>query len=538
MTLALAALLALAAVPGRARADGPGGGGDVTVALSMGPRELTATIRRVTSVPGPLHVDLVSHRGSPAGSIAVSVVPVGASTQDAAPASGVVTARSSIELGAVPGSFGTAVDVDRPGPWELILDDGEIVARVPFIVPAQSTSPLEFSVYAGFIGAGAFLLGAIAVALYGRRSWWTAVPAAAATICLSIAVHAAILSPAVPPPPTPGVDVAATLDNVQAPHRLNALASSDLSRPPAAMLVDSEPREDGRTRLVIAFRDGATGAPADDLVVHDGALVHLLLVSPRGALLHLHPVRTGAGRYQVDAVLSEDGTYATSAEIARQGGGVQNLRLPAGVQARPADTVAIADDDVPSLSPSRPAVTVPADDGPIDIAATGLTAGAATSLEVVTGPRNDLQLWLGMLGHLIIAGPLAGTDPVSAQVARAPMWSHAHSMGGTGAGAVITSSEEPAVAREAPGHGHGDAQLSAPPAHGSDPDAHAGMIMAPTNGDSAPDETVAAYGPTIAYTFVFPEPGVYRVWIQFARDFAVVTVPLALHVSAAGEDIP
>ncbi|MGH3380043.1 MAG: hypothetical protein ACRDP6_35465 [Actinoallomurus sp.] len=34
--------------------------------------------------------------------------------------------------------------------------------------------------------------------------------------------------------------------------------------------------------------------------------------------------------------------------------------------------------------------------------------------------------------------------------------------------------------------------------------------VAPANGDSAPDETVAAYGPHVPFTFVFPIAGQHR----------------------------
>jgi hypothetical protein len=57
--------------------------------------------------------------------------------------------------------------------------------------------------------------------------------------------------------------------------------------------------------------------------------------------------------------------------------------------------------------------------------------------------------------------------------------------------------------------------------------------IAPVNGDSAPDETVAGYGPDVAFTFDFPTTGHYAIWVQVERHYHVLTVPLALEVIAA-----
>jgi hypothetical protein len=56
--------------------------------------------------------------------------------------------------------------------------------------------------------------------------------------------------------------------------------------------------------------------------------------------------------------------------------------------------------------------------------------------------------------------------------------------------------------------------------------------LMPVNGDSAVDETVAAYGPDISFTFSFPQPGTYRIWIQAERNFTVLTVPAVLDITA------
>ena len=62
----------------------------------------------------------------------------------------------------------------------------------------------------------------------------------------------------------------------------------------------------------------------------------------------------------------------------------------------------------------------------------------------------------------------------------------------------------------------------------------AGMAgLMPVNGDSAPDETVAAYGPDISFTYTFPAPGHFRIWIQAERHFRILTMPADLTIAPA-----
>jgi hypothetical protein len=101
-----------------------------------------------------------------------------------------------------------------------------------------------------------------------------------------------------------------------------------------------------------------------------------------------------------------------------------------------------------------------------------VVAGRPVSVEIDTGPGR-LQPWLGMAGHLIVrddAGDFLG---------------HAH--------------EQASMATD----------------------------VVP------PDDTVPAYGPVLRFGFTFPEPGRYFVWVQYARDLTVVTVPYTVLVEAA-----
>jgi hypothetical protein len=540
----MAISLAVGGSASSAAADSPSSGGDVSIAQSLGGHELTVVIRRVTSVPGPLHVDLVTHTGSTAGSVALSVVPIGTGTERADLAPGAVTDTSSVELGSTPGAFGTSVDIDRAGPWELVLDDGTMVARIPFVVPIHNPAPSERVVYIGFIVAGGSLLAAAAVALRSRRGRVVVIPVAVTIASLAVAVTAAALSAVTPLPPTPGVSIGSTTDNVNDPYATSGAAITNFSRPALNLILEGSPTADRPGILSLRFLDGANGAIIDDLIVHDGAMVHLMMIGQTGDLVHLHPVRTEAGSYQVQVTLPTAGTYAVSAEVARLGGGVQLVRSAMGLDVTPssAPTEAGAPTDPGAmvepltLSEANPSGTVSVDGNDVDFAASGLTAGSVGSLAVTTGGENDLQLWLGMLGHLIVAGPVPGNAPtVGAAVLAAPIWSHGHSMGAMEPRGSVACA--PACDSSTPpgGHDHGSAVADLTEGHASDGHA-AGMVMPPTNGDSPPDETVAAFGPVIPYTFSFSEPGLYLLWVQFERDYTIVTVPLQVQIAETGGD--
>jgi hypothetical protein len=106
-------------------ADSPTSGGDVAVAQTIGGRELTIVLRRVTAVPGQLRVDVVTHAGSPGGRLTLEVTPTGTVTgASALPAPGAPTDQGTVDCGSSPGMYSVTVAVDRPGPWELAVGDG------------------------------------------------------------------------------------------------------------------------------------------------------------------------------------------------------------------------------------------------------------------------------------------------------------------------------------------------------------------------------------------------------------------------------
>lgn len=509
-----------------ASADSAAAGADVAVAQSLGDRELTIVLRRVTSVPGPLRVDVVTHAGTAAGKLTLAVTPTGADSD--LPAPGVPTAEAVVELGAEPGMYSTTLDMDRPGPWELAVGDGTRVARIPFVVPAQVTSPPERLVYIGFLVAGVLLPVSVLIAMRARRSAWALLPAGGMVAGVAVSVTAALLSASLPLPPQPGGQLDPTVGNVTDPYSLNQPPISDFSRPPVILTVDGSVTAGRPGDLDLVLIDAATGASVDDLLVHDSALMHLLMVAPSGGLSHLHPIRTGPGHYQVHVTAPEPGRYALSAELARRGGGVQMVRAATGFTASPNGAgLAPQTSSTPlHLGGSEKSASTVLAGNSITVRTTDAVAGKPTTITAEIGDKSDLQPWLGMVGHLIMAGPVPdGSADIAAAVQNSAVWGHAHSMGPT---SMAGMADLPGMS------GHDMAGMHDLP--GTSGDAAAGrgvMLMPPVNGESPPDETVAAYGPDVPFTFTFPVAGRYRLWIQVERNYTVLTVPVVLDVVAA-----
>lgn len=499
----LITMLAAVTGAGPASADTPSSGGDVSVAQSLGDRQLTVVLRRVTGVPGPLRVDVITHTGTTPGHLTLTVTPTGASTSASLPAPGTATATAGVDLGPAAGTYSTTVMVDRAGPWELGLGDGVRVARIPFVVAVQATAPPEAAVYGGFVGAGVLLLVSVVVAARARRAAWVLLPAGGLVAAVAVGVTGAVLSASLPLPPQPGNQLDPTVDNVTHPYALSHPLVTDYSRPPVLLSLTGAPLTAGAAGDVdLNLTDGATGVPVDDLLVHDSALIHLLLVGPTGRLWHLHPIRTAPGRYQQHLTLPHPGHYALSAELVRRGGGVQLVRSVTGLDVTGTGTgtggaAAVA------LDRAHLTGSTVVDATPVTLTATGTVAGAPTTITAHVCDTADLQPWLGMVGHMIVAGPLPSTSTaVGTAVQDAPIWTHSHSMGAMSMDSMA-------------GGGMG-----------------AMTGMAPVNGDSAPDESVAGYGPDVPFTFTFPTVGRYRVWVQAERGFTVLTVPVVIDVAA------
>jgi hypothetical protein len=227
-----------------------------------------------------------------------------------------------------------------------------------------------------------------------------------------------------------------------------------------------------------------------------------------------------------------------SAELERRGGGVQLVRAAAGLDVLPASPAVAALSVQPDttggpLRLGNGPVTASTVVGstPITVTATGAMAGRPITITAKVGDTADLQPWLSMIGHMIVAGPLPPNSGVAIgeAVQNTPLWAHAHSMGGAMPMTGMPMTGMPMTGM--PMTGMPMAGMSGPA------NANAGMGgmigMAPVNGDSPPDETVAAYGPDVPFTFTFPIAGQYRLWIQAERQNTLLTVPVVLDVAAA-----
>ncbi|WP_157554600.1 hypothetical protein [Nocardia crassostreae] len=441
------------------RADRMASGADLSVAQSLGERELTVIVRRAQPVPGPLRVEVVTHAGTAPGALTLTATPSDRTAE---------TSSTRVELGHRPGPYPATLRVTHAGPWELAVSDGERTARIPFLVPAQVVTPWERAAYGGFCVAGALLLVALGSALLARRTWPTLAAAGAMIAALSVGVTGAVLSSSAPPPRAAGILLDPTSDTVDDPYpELDLPLTTKYSRPPVNMAVHADQPTGRPAELRLSLTDSATGRPVDDLLVSDDALLHLMVVGPSGRLWHRHPIRTAPGEYRVLLGGTESGEYALAAEIARRGGGLQFLR----------SSVSITGESAPGTPDPAPAGAELSIGDPV--------AGEPTTLTAKFGGPADLQPWLGMLGHLIAVGPLPAGIPAGTAAGTAPIWAHAHAM------------------------------TPLPPA-----------------GGQAPDETVAAYGPNIPFTFTFPLPGRYLIWVQAERGYSVLTLPATVEVRA------
>jgi hypothetical protein len=150
--------------------------------------------------------------------------------------------------------------------------------------------------------------------------------------------------------------------------------------------------------LRIALFDGATGLPVDDLVPHHQALMHLVLLDTTAqSFLHLHPVRSAPGVYNVDLPALPQAEYDVSIEFERVNSGSQSLRQRLELGTEPLSAVVFAPiptevalgDVVARISASTPIVV-----------------GQATEIRVQLLKRGQpveaLDYWLGMRGHLLI----------------------------------------------------------------------------------------------------------------------------------------
>ncbi|MFC4534999.1 hypothetical protein [Sphaerisporangium dianthi] len=470
-------VIAPAAAP--ASADAIVAGADTSLAQTIAGTELTVVIRSTPKVPAALPVVVFAHQPVPDLTIALTV----RSTETGRVATGAVR----LVRGRA-GAYPAAIRVQETGPHELELRAAREFSVLPFRVLVARASPWEFVIHGGLYAAGALLIGGMLTGGLARRASAAAVGGGAAIGVAAITV--ALLSSRLPP----------SLPDGAAPAPPSPVAG----RPYAMAAIHTTPeRPVAGAELVVRLDlvDGSTGRPVDDLAVHHAAPAHLVITSEDGAFFrHLHPLRTAPGRLEVRLRPDRPGRYLAYAEIERDGSGGQLLQRRFTVAAAPGRP-AVQDEPEPATAPGglvAVAGTTPADEpgATPDAGATADPSGAAGGPSAgppggfarpVTTPAppvagrpatieldvggGRLQPWLGMAGHLIVRDQDGG------------FMGHVHEMGSM-------------------------AQTSA-----------------------QPDEGSAVYEPRLRFTFSFPAPGRYLGWVQYARDFRVVTVPFSVTVA-------
>ena len=249
------------------------------------------------------------------------------------------------------------------------------------------------------------------------------------------------------------------------------------------------------------------------LIPDHGKLLHLFLVEAgaRGAVAHVHPLRTDLSTFTTPVTGIPAGKYWLFAEAVRESGFTVSMAdtvdVPAGSSAPNID----GDDAwtaAPALATGAPAAL--ADGGRMSIAIDGtpVVRRDVTIRARITnadGSAAVLEPWLGMAGHAMVVR----TD--------GQVFMHLHPMG-TGSMAA----QERLLRREAGDTvNHGEAQPTMAPMPGHD--------MAAMQGTSGP---VATNG-NVAFPVAFPSAGSYRVFVQVRRaGHAIETAAIDVTVTA------
>lgn len=461
------------AVPASAHGFVPGE--DIEFAQTIAGTELTVVVKSTVKVPTPLRVEIVAHHPVPDLTINLTVRST-TSGQTTRAAVRLVRGRA--------GSYPATLGVAETGPHELELRTPGEFSVLPFRVLIAASSPWEFLIHGGFYAAGILVVGGLLSGGLSRRS--SAVAVGGGAVVGVVALTVALVSPDLPLPPPEGSAPAGTGGR---PYALASLGTTP-----------SRPRVTDGFALRLDLIDGSTGRPVDDLVTHHAALAHMLVTSEDGgSFQHVHPTRTGPGRLEVRLRTDRPGRYLVYAEIERADSGTQMVSGKFSVTTGTDDVTGTDDADGPGDAVEATGTDGPGDeakaagtddpdnkveatgtddpDNPDDapLAPAGLrmtperpVAGRPTTIEFEAGA--GLQPWLGMAGHLIVRDQSGG------------FLGHVHELGSM-----------------------------------------TGQVPA--------DDTPVTYGPKLRFTFNFPRPGRYFAWMQFVRDFQIVTVPYVVTVT-------
>jgi Cu+-exporting ATPase len=213
-----------------------------------------------------------------------------------------------------------------------------------------------------------------------------------------------------------------------------------------------------------------SGRPVNPVEAHE-ADMHLIVVSQDlGYFQHIHPQRTGEGRYEIEHTFPAGGSYLlySEFELARTGDEVHRFKVSVGEgRGKPADLtpdlgVQEVDGYTVSIAPRSEHREVIA----------GEAADFVVSIERSGQPVTDLEPYLGAASHVVVIDE--GTRE----------FAHVHSV---------------------PGQDPGGGSMGA----------HA-----------LPER----FGPDLAFTHTFTEAGRYKVWAQFSHGGQVRTVSWVVEV--------
>jgi hypothetical protein len=418
---------------------------------AVGPYELTVTIEVPQAAPAPLYLIVTPPPDIGDATIALRAAPRGQSFANAAVA--------EVRTNPPQPSYNTQLQVDRAGDWELEAQvagpRGSGMARIPFaiaVAPMSSTTVVLLAAIGTLIALMILNIALEGVArMRGRKlPVW-------ATQAIGYALFACVIVGVI-------FGVQQFRDSIQSAQ---AAQAGSLGRPHVNVALSTDPGAPLAGKplaLTLDLSDGSTGLPIDDLVPHHEALMHLVVIDESGAFFaHIHPGRQAAGRFTVALTPDRPGRYTAYAEVERQDSGVQviarDFEVGGAAVAAAAPAPGLGEREIGNLR-----VNVSSSIAPLRA---GRQATLTFSLSGADGPLHDLQLWLGMPGHLIAR---------------------------SADGMIL-------------GHIHAAEQL--PPVE---------MI------DSV------RYGPDIRFVYTFPRPGRYQLWGQFQRNGAIVTVPLTVEV--------
>jgi Cu+-exporting ATPase len=237
-------------------------------------------------------------------------------------------------------------------------------------------------------------------------------------------------------------------------------------------LAVSEPLAPGQpVGLTFNLMDIASGRPQTALAVEHEAPMHLIVVSKDlASFAHLHPQPTGApGQWTVSYTFPANGAYELYDEftVKDRGTQVQHFGLTVG------DSTGLAARLVPDLGPQQSgAYTVQLT--PPGTVRAGQPATFVAHIARDGAPVSDLQPYLGEAGHAVVLDERAGS------------FAHLHATAGM-----------------------------TPPAEGM------GEMAAPP----------ASFGPDLAFSHTFAQPGRYKVWLQFQAGGQVQTVAWVVEVT-------